>query len=122
MFVQSQTPTHVLSHSIAQQYHRASWGYRLPPPGGTLQLKLQAGSSRCQVESQHFPCLPGPGKWSPGTDARHLVLGENDRFVGPLPGAALTPPVHAVSAHPELVKINSVIIPPLTATQSIYTT
>lgn len=69
-----------------------------------------------------FPHLPGPGKWSLGTDAEYLVLGENDGFAGPLLAAALTPPVHAVSTHPELVKINSVIIPPLTATQSIYTT
>ena len=63
-----------------------------------------------------FPRLPGPGKRSLRTDAGHLVLGENDGFVVPLPGAALTPPVHAVSAHPQLVKINRAIIPPLTAT------
>lgn len=87
-----------------------------------LQLQLRAGSSRCQVESQHSPCLPGPGKRSLRTDAQHLVLGEDEGFVGPLPGAALTPPVHAVSAHPELVKINRAIIPLLTATQSIYAT
>lgn len=74
------------------------------------------------MESQHFSRLVGPGKQSLRTDARHLVLGEDDRFVGPLLGAALTPLVHAVSACPELVKINRVIIPPLTATQSIYTT
>lgn len=69
-----------------------------------------------------FSRLPGPGKRSLRTDAEHLVLGRNDEFTGPLLGAVLSPPVHAVSAHPELVKINSVIIPPLTATQSIYTT
>lgn len=69
-----------------------------------------------------FPRLLRPGKQSLRTDAEHLALGKNDGFAGPLLGAVLTPPVHAVSARPELVKINSVIMPPLTATQSIYTT
>lgn len=74
------------------------------------------------MESQHFPHLPGPGKQSLRTDVEHLVLGTDDGFVGPFLGAALTPPFYGVSARPELVKINSVIIPPPTATQSIYTT
>lgn len=100
---------------------RAAQAHQLPPLADSAQRKLRASSSRCQVESRRFPAAR-PGKQSLGTDAEHLVLGENDGFVGPLAGAALAPPVHTVSARPELVKINSVIISALTATESIYTT
>lgn len=96
----------------------------LPPPqgGNPLQLKLGAGSARRQVQSQHCPHWHGPGKRSLGTDAVHLVPGAQDGFVGPRRAAVRPPPVHAVSARPELVKTNGAIIPPLTATSSIYTT
>lgn len=99
----------------------------LPRPISSLPLQtlLSVSSERAPQGARWNPdvSLPAwPGKQSLGTDAEHLVLGENDGFVGPLAGAALAPPLHTVSARPELVKINSVIISALTATESIYTT
>lgn len=58
------------------------------------------------------PAVPRPGKYSLHTDVSHFVLGVDDGFSRPLPGASLVPDVHVVSAQPELGKLNSVIIPP----------
>lgn len=75
-----------------------------------LQIKLRAGCSRCQVESQHFPTCPSLASAACEQMPSTLLLARMTDLQAPR-GAAHGP-AHAASAQPELVEINSVITLP----------